>query len=58
MIVLDSAQILTSVKLSLETHVLPELDDDFARVQVLAALKACGVTARAELRINAIPKDI
>ncbi len=40
MIVLDSAQILTSVKLSLETHVLPELDDDFARVQVLAALKA------------------
>ncbi|MAE94671.1 MAG: hypothetical protein CL910_08430 [Deltaproteobacteria bacterium] len=40
MIVLDSAQILTTVKLSLETHVLPALSDDFARVQVLSALKA------------------
>lgn len=40
MIVLDSAQILTTVKLSLETHVLPEISDDFARVQVLSALKA------------------
>jgi hypothetical protein len=40
MIALDSAQILTSVKLSLENHVLPELSDDFARVQVLSALKA------------------
>ncbi len=40
MIVLDSAQILSTVRLSLETHVLPELSDDFARVQVLAALKA------------------
>jgi len=40
MIVLDTAQILSSVKLSLETHVLPELSDDFARVQVLSAIKA------------------
>ena len=40
MIVLDSAQILSTVRLSLETHVLPELSDDFARVQVLSALKA------------------
>lgn len=40
MIVLDSAQILNAVKRSLETHVLPALDDDFARIQVLAALKA------------------
>ena len=32
MIVLDSAQILSTVKLSLETHVLPALSDDFARV--------------------------
>ncbi len=40
MIVLDSAQILSSVKLSLETHVLPEVSDDFARVQVLSAIKA------------------
>jgi len=40
MIALDSAQILGSIKLSLETHVLPEVSDDFARVQVLAAIKA------------------
>ncbi len=40
MIVLDSTQILDTVKLSLETHVLPELSDDFARVQVISALKA------------------
>ncbi len=40
MIVLDSAQILSTIRLSLETHVLPELSDDFARVQVLSALKA------------------
>ncbi len=40
MIVLDSAQILSTVRLSLETHVLPELTDDFARVQVMSALKA------------------
>ncbi len=40
MIVLDSAQILSTIRLSLETHVLPEISDDFARVQVLAALKA------------------
>jgi len=40
MIVLESAQILSSIRLSLETHVLPELSDDFARVQVQAALKA------------------
>jgi hypothetical protein len=40
MIALDSAQILNTVKLSLETHVLPALSNDFARVQVLSALKA------------------
>ena len=40
MIVLDSAQILTAVKLSLESHVLPAISNDFARVQVLSALKA------------------
>jgi hypothetical protein len=40
MIVLDTAQILSSVKLSLEAHVLPAINDDFARVQVLAAIKA------------------
>jgi len=40
MIVLDSTQILAAVRRSLETHVLPELSDDFARVQVLSALKA------------------
>jgi len=40
MIVLDSAQILAAVERSLETHVLPVLSDDFARVQVLSALKA------------------
>jgi hypothetical protein len=40
MIVLDSAEILAAVRRSLETHVLPQLSDDFARVQVQAALKA------------------
>jgi hypothetical protein len=40
MIVLDSVQILAAVSRSLETHVLPELEDDFARVQVQSALKA------------------
>ncbi len=40
MIVLDSAQILTAVGLSLRNHVLPALEDDFARVQVMSALKA------------------
>ena len=40
MIVLDSAQILTAVRLSLESHVLPAISNDFARVQVLSALKA------------------
>jgi hypothetical protein len=55
MIVLDSAQILNSVKLSLETHVLPELRDDFARVQVLSALKALAeVSDRLE---NGDPSD-
>jgi hypothetical protein len=39
MIHLDSAQILAAVRRSLESHVLPELSDDFARVQVYAALK-------------------
>ena len=55
MIVLDSAQILTSVKRSLETYVLPELSDDFARVQVLSALKALAeVSDRLE---NGDPSD-
>jgi len=40
MIVLDSAQILAAVSRSLAAHVLPELSDDFARVQVQSALKA------------------
>ena len=40
MIVLDSAQILAAVSRSLEAHVLPAVGDDFARVQVRAALKA------------------
>ena len=40
MILLDSVEILAAVRRSLETHVLPDLRDDFARVQVLSALKA------------------
>jgi hypothetical protein len=40
MIALDSVEILAAVRRSLEAHVLPELRDDFARVQVQAALKA------------------
>ena len=37
---LDSKQILDAVARSLETHVLPKLEDDFARVQIASALKA------------------
>jgi hypothetical protein len=40
MIVLDSVQILAAVRRSLANHVLPQLSDDFARVQVQSALKA------------------
>ena len=40
MILLDSAEILAAVRRSLEVHVLPDLRDEFARVQVLSALKA------------------
>ena len=40
MILLDSAEILAAVRRSLEVHVLPELRDEFARVQVQSALKA------------------
>jgi HAMP domain-containing protein len=40
MFVLDSVQILSAVRRSLANHVLPELRDDFARVQVLQALKS------------------
>jgi len=40
MILLDSVEILAAVRRSLEAHVLPELRDDFARVQVQSALKA------------------
>ena len=45
MILLDSKEILDAVGRSLETHVLPRLDDDFARVQVLSALKALAEVA-------------
>ena len=40
MLFLSSTQILAAVRRSLETHVLPEVGDDFARVQIAAALKA------------------
>ncbi|MBW2444354.1 MAG: hypothetical protein JRG83_00370 [Deltaproteobacteria bacterium] len=40
MILLDTSETLAAVRRSLEAHVLPELEDDFARVQVLAALRA------------------
>jgi hypothetical protein len=40
MIALDSVQILAAVRRSLNNHVLPQLSDDFARVQVQSALKA------------------
>lgn len=40
MILLDETQTLAAVRRSLETHVLPALSDDFARIQVLAAMKA------------------
>jgi hypothetical protein len=39
-ILLETQQILAAVERSLETHILPQLEDDFARVQVAAALKA------------------
>jgi hypothetical protein len=37
---LDSVQILAAVQRALETHVLPELQDDFAIVQMHASFKA------------------
>lgn len=37
---LDSKDILDAVSRSLQTHVLPKLDDEFARVQIASALKA------------------
>jgi hypothetical protein len=37
---LDSDQILAAVGRALSTHVLPALDDDYARIQVEAALTA------------------
>ena len=40
MILLDSDQILAAIGRSLTSHVLPALSDDYARVQVLAALAA------------------
>jgi hypothetical protein len=40
MILLDSVEILAAVHRSLEAHVLPELGEGFARVQVQAALMA------------------
>ncbi len=40
MILLDSQQILAAIRRSLETHVLPALDDDLAQTQVHAALTA------------------
>ena len=40
MIVLESRQILEAIHRSLETHILPALSDEFARVQVQSALKA------------------
>jgi len=40
MILLDTSETLAAVQRALEAHVLPELEDDFARVQVQAALRA------------------
>ena len=40
MFVLDSVQILAAVRRSLTSHVMPALNDDFARVQILQTLKA------------------
>jgi uncharacterized protein with ATP-grasp and redox domains len=40
MMLLDSKQILDAIARSLEGHVLPQLSDDFAKVQIASALKA------------------
>jgi hypothetical protein len=40
MILLDSEDIISAIRRSLEAHVLPVLDDDYARTQVDAALVA------------------
>ncbi len=40
MILLDSQEILAAIRTSLETHVLPVLTDEFAQIQVDAALTA------------------
>lgn len=40
MILLESAQILAAVRRGLEAHVLPDVTNEFARLQVLSAMKA------------------
>ncbi len=40
MILLDNDQILSAIRRSLEQHVLPQIDDEFARIQVVAATLA------------------
>lgn len=40
MILLDNDQTLSAVRRSLEDHVLPRLTDEFARIQVMAAVLA------------------
>jgi hypothetical protein len=40
MFVLDSVQIIAAVRRSLTNHVLPALEDDFARVQIVQTLKS------------------
>lgn len=40
MILLDNEQILSAIRRSLEEHVLPQIDDEFARIQVMAATLA------------------
>jgi len=40
MMLVDSAETLAAVRRSLEAHVLPAVEDEFARIQVLAAMRA------------------
>ena len=52
MFVLDSVQILAAVRRSLTKHVLPALEDDFARVQIVQTLKALEARLNPELFVR------
>lgn len=72
MILLDDDQTLSAVRRSLEQHVLPRVEDEFARIQVMAAMLAIdevldrirngdpyeGVNPRLEARLGSLRAEL